>query len=128
MAARSEVKAAKSVEGIKSRGPDSKGQLIYLHLDLDDLVTIKSTAETFLAENDRLDVLWNNAGVMVPPQGSKTKQGYEKQLGTNNVASFFSPRSYTLSYKDGEYSRERQCSRCLGLVERGRDLFPQRWR
>jgi retinol dehydrogenase 12 len=25
---------------------------------------------------------------MVPPQGSKTKQGYELQLGTNNVAPF----------------------------------------
>lgn len=25
---------------------------------------------------------------MVPPQGSKTKQGYEAQLGTNNVAPF----------------------------------------
>lgn len=25
---------------------------------------------------------------MVPPQGSKTKQGYELQLGTNNVGSF----------------------------------------
>jgi retinol dehydrogenase-12 len=35
-----------------------------------------------------LDVLWNNAGVMVPPQGSKTKQGYELQLGTNDVAPF----------------------------------------
>jgi hypothetical protein len=33
-------------------------------------------------------VLWNNAGVMIPPQGSKTKQGYELQLGTNNVAPF----------------------------------------
>ena len=28
------------------------------------------------------------SGVMVPPQGSTTKQGYEKQLGTNNVAPF----------------------------------------
>ena len=33
-------------------------------------------------------MLWNNAGVMVPPQGSKTKQGYELQLGTNNLAPF----------------------------------------
>lgn len=33
-------------------------------------------------------MLWNNAGVMIPPQGSKTKQGYETQLGTNNVAPF----------------------------------------
>lgn len=88
MAARSEDKAAKAIQGIKSRVPNSKGQLIYLHLNLDDLATIKPTAETFLAENDRLDVIWNNAGVMAPPQGSKTKQGYEQQLGTNNVAPF----------------------------------------
>jgi retinol dehydrogenase 12 len=32
--------------------------------------------------------LWNNAGVMVPPAGSKTADGYELQLGTNNVAPF----------------------------------------
>lgn len=33
-------------------------------------------------------MLWNNAGVMVPPQGSKTKQGYELQIGTNCLAPF----------------------------------------
>lgn len=26
---------------------------------------------------------------MVPPEGSKTAQGYELQLGTNNIAPFF---------------------------------------
>lgn len=88
VAARSEDKAMKAIEGIKSRVPSSTGQLRFLHLDLDDLTTIKASAEKFLSENDRLDVLWNNAGVMVPPLGSKTKQGYDKQLGTNNVAPF----------------------------------------
>lgn len=62
--------------------------MIFLKLDLDDLTTIKASAEEFLRKEKRLDVLWNNAGVMVPPQGSKTKQGYELQLGTNNVAPF----------------------------------------
>lgn len=87
-AARSTEKASKAISEIKSRVPKSNGSLIFLHLDLDDLTTIKSSAETFLRNNDRLDVLWNNAGVMIPPQGSKTKQGYELQLGTNNVAPF----------------------------------------
>ena len=36
----------------------------------------------------RLDVLWNNAGVMNPPAGSKTRQGYEQQLGVNTIAPF----------------------------------------
>ena len=50
--------------------------------------SIKSTAETFLRDNDRLDVLWNNAGVMTQPQGSEIKKGYDLQLGTNNIAPF----------------------------------------
>ncbi|KAH7312792.1 hypothetical protein BKA65DRAFT_516673 [Rhexocercosporidium sp. MPI-PUGE-AT-0058] len=88
VAARSSEKASKAIDSIKAAFPNSKGAIEYLHLDLDDLSTIKASAEEFLSKEKRLDVLWNNAGVMIPPQGSKTKQGYELQLGTNNVAPF----------------------------------------
>ncbi|PBP22433.1 short chain dehydrogenase reductase [Diplocarpon rosae] len=88
VAARSEDKARRAIEEITSKYPDSKGALVYLHLDLDDLTTIKASAEAFLAQEKSLHVLWNNAGVMRPPQGSKTKQGYELQIGTNNLAPF----------------------------------------
>ncbi|EKD19690.1 uncharacterized protein L3040_001963 [Drepanopeziza brunnea f. sp. 'multigermtubi'] len=88
IAARSQDRASQAIESIKALYPNSKGSLIYLHLDLDDLSTIKASADAFLAKEKRLDVLWNNAGVMVPPQGSKTVQGYEKQLGTNCVGPF----------------------------------------
>ena len=88
IAARSESKALRTIDGIKAEHPKSNGQLIFLHLDLNDLTTIKKSADEFLANEARLDVLWNNAGVMVPPQGSKTAQGYELQLGTNCLAPF----------------------------------------
>ncbi|KAL3421161.1 putative short-chain dehydrogenase [Phlyctema vagabunda] len=88
IAARSEERSQAAIESIKSKFPNSKGALAFLHLDLGDLSTIKKSAEDFLGKEDRLDVLWNNAGVMVPPQGSKTEQGYEMQLGTNNVGPF----------------------------------------
>ncbi len=88
VAARSPEKADKAIASIKTNFPNSKGELIFLKLDLDDLTTIKASAEEFLSKESTLDVLWNNAGVMIPPQGSKTKQGYELQLGTNNVAPF----------------------------------------
>ena len=88
VAGRSAEKASKMIEAIKQAHPESKGELIFLHLDLDDLTTIKSSAQEFLSKEKRLDVLWNNAGVMVPPQGSVTKQDYELQLGTNNIAPF----------------------------------------
>lgn len=73
---------------IRREHPTSSGQLEYLYLDLGDLTTIRKSAEEFLRKESRLDVLWNNAGVMVPPPGSKTVQGYELQLGTNNLGHF----------------------------------------
>jgi len=88
VADRNEVKAQTAISDITAKFPNSKGALVFLKLDLDDLTTIKKSVEEFRSKEDRLDVLWNNAGVMTPPQGSKTKQGYELQLGTNNVAPF----------------------------------------
>jgi NAD(P)-dependent dehydrogenase (short-subunit alcohol dehydrogenase family) len=76
------------MSSIKKNNPDSKGELVFLPLDLADLTTISKSAEQFLAQESRLDVLWLNAGVMVPPKGSKTAQGYELQLGTNNIGHF----------------------------------------
>lgn len=74
IAARSEGKAQDAIAWCKAEHPSSKGKMEYLHLDLDDLSGIKKSAEEFMTKETRLDVLWNNAGVMVPPTGSKTKQ------------------------------------------------------
>jgi retinol dehydrogenase 12 len=86
--ARSPSKALAVISHIKSQSPNSTGDVIFLRLDLEDLTTIKSSAQDFLSKEDRLDVLWNNAGVMGPVPGVKTEQGYELQLGTNTVAPF----------------------------------------
>lgn len=88
LAARSEAKTAKVIEGLKAAHPSSKGDLQFLNLQLDDLTTIKRAANEFLSKESRLDVLWNNAGVMIPPAGSKTKQGFELQYGVNNLGHF----------------------------------------
>lgn len=88
LAARSSAKADEVISSLQTAYPSSSGHAIFLQLDLDDLTTIKSSAKKFLAQEKRLDVLWNNAGVMVPPSGSVTKQDYELQLGTNNLGPF----------------------------------------
>ena len=88
VAARSADRTNAAMKWIKEKYPDSKGAMHYLHLDLSNLDDVKQSAEIFLAKESRLDVLFNNAGVMTPPQGSKTEQGYELQLGTNCVAPF----------------------------------------
>lgn len=88
MGARSKEKAENAISSIKAKHPDSRGQIIHLPLDLADLTTIKSSADKFLAQETRLDWLCNNAGVMYPPHGSKSAQGYELQLATNVLGPF----------------------------------------
>ncbi|KAK9463427.1 uncharacterized protein V1516DRAFT_24141 [Lipomyces oligophaga] len=67
---------------------DSPGSLEFVQIDLSDLTTIKPAVEKLLPTIDRLDVAWYNAGVMIPPSGSLSKQGYELQWGTNVVGHF----------------------------------------
>lgn len=93
--ARSEDKTAQAIESIKEAVPESQGALAFIRLDLADLSGIKGTANEFLSKENRLDVLFNNAGVAYPDKGSKTKQGYELQLGVNCIGSFALTRYLT---------------------------------
>ncbi len=94
IAARSETKCLAAIERINFHATDSKGNSMYLHSDLTDLSTIKASAREFLTKEKRLDVFFNNAGVMLGPkgEGSKIAQGYEIQLGTNCVGPFLFPK------------------------------------
>jgi retinol dehydrogenase-12 len=56
-----------------------------------------------LSKEKRLDVLLNNAGIMMPPPGSVTKQGYEAQTGTNVYGPFlFTQLLYPILKKTAE--------------------------
>ncbi|KAJ8132787.1 hypothetical protein O1611_g838 [Lasiodiplodia mahajangana] len=89
IAARTEAKATGAINDIKRAVPGSRGELAFIKLDLADLTTIKASAQAFLQKEQRLHVLFNNAGVMKPsPNNMKTVQGYETQLGVNNVGTF----------------------------------------
>lgn len=56
-------------------------------LDLADLASVRALADSIVADFERLDLLVNNAGVMVPPLG-RTADGFELQLGTNHLGHF----------------------------------------
>ena len=88
MAARSQDKAEQAIQQIKSKWPNATNPstIKYLHLDLNDLTTIKSTAETFMKQETKLHVLWNNAGIAGVPKGTATKQNLEAHIGVNCVA------------------------------------------
>lgn len=88
VAARTESKAQAAIESITKLHPKSKGSLHYLHLNLSDLTTIKASADDFLAREDKLHWLDNNAGVMTPAAGSKGAQGMDLSYQTNILGPF----------------------------------------
>lgn len=65
IAGRAESKAQKAVTEIKNAYPNSSGHIDYIILDLSNLSTIKPAVEKFVAQQPRLDVLVNNAGVSI---------------------------------------------------------------
>ncbi|KAJ8097649.1 hypothetical protein POJ06DRAFT_261992 [Lipomyces tetrasporus] len=88
MAGRSATKIAAEIEAIKATSTQSPGHLKSLIVDLGDLTTISNCASTFLAQESRLDVLFNNAGISRQPAGSVSTQGYEAHIGTNCLGPF----------------------------------------
>jgi NAD(P)-dependent dehydrogenase (short-subunit alcohol dehydrogenase family) len=56
-------------------------------LDLSDLKSIEKFARTVYERYSSIDLLINNAGVMVPPL-ERTRQGFELQFGVNHLGHF----------------------------------------
>lgn len=104
-----------------------------MELDLADLKSIRNFAATFRESHAHLDVLLNNAAVMMAPY-SLTKDGFECHMGTNHLGHFAltgvlldilkkSPKSRvvnvsSLSHKQGEMDFENL------LFESGKDFSP----
>ena len=85
VACRNQEKALKAIEKIKADG--GIGELVYEQLDLASLRSVKAFADNVINAESRLDLLINNAGIMIPPQ-SKTEDGFEIQFGVNFVGHF----------------------------------------
>jgi NAD(P)-dependent dehydrogenase (short-subunit alcohol dehydrogenase family) len=66
----------------------SKGNVRWEELDLASLASVRTFAAR-MAEADRpIDLLVNNAGVMMPPMRQVTADGFELQFGTNYLGHF----------------------------------------
>ena len=84
LANRSKEKTDELIRKITEIAPHVK--VTYLPIELDDLQSVKNAATQFLALNEPLDILINNAGLL----GKKglTKDGYEVAFGTNHLGHF----------------------------------------
>ena len=84
LACRSEDKARAAMARIAGETPGA--DLAFLPLDQADLSSVRRAAE-LAAQEPRIDVLINNAGVMFPPL-PRTAQGIELQFAVNHLGTF----------------------------------------
>jgi NAD(P)-dependent dehydrogenase (short-subunit alcohol dehydrogenase family) len=59
----------------------------FVRLDLSSLASVRQAAAEIGSRYEALDLLINNAGVMMTPQ-ARTEDGFELQLGTNHLGHF----------------------------------------
>jgi NAD(P)-dependent dehydrogenase (short-subunit alcohol dehydrogenase family) len=85
VAGRNAERVEKAVSDI--RAEDIEGTVETAIVDLASLASVRSFASKFLANHAKLDILINNAGVMMPP-ASKSEDGFESQFGVNFVGHF----------------------------------------
>ena len=85
LAVRNQKKANAAIEKIKTSYPEADVSMMML--DLASLKSVKEFSEAFKEKYKKLDLLINNAGVMMPPY-SKTEDGFELQMGTNHFGHF----------------------------------------
>lgn len=85
MASRNLDKANSARQKILAEVPH--GNVTVMRIDLADLASVRSFADEFRSCYEHLDILMNNAGLMIPPYGT-TKDGFETQFGVNHLGHF----------------------------------------
>ncbi|KAJ7756412.1 NAD-binding protein [Mycena maculata] len=64
----------------------------FIELNLASLSSVKAAARAFQSLESKLDVLINNAGVMLPDPNALTTEGYDLQFGVNVVGPYYFTR------------------------------------
>ena len=85
MAVRNVAKGRDVENEIRMENPNAN--ISTRELNLSSLSSIKAFAEDFNRDHDQLDILINNAGIMLCPF-SRTEDSFEIQMGTNHLGHF----------------------------------------
>ena len=88
--ARSFEKALSAIESMKSSSPSSDSSLLKpLIMNLGDFKDVKRVAEKFVEEEERLDILVSNAGLLSRSKASDVDAyGISPSFGTNHLGTF----------------------------------------
>src|SRR5512132_2937141 len=79
LAVRTPAKGEQARDEILAAHPGAR--LEVRRIDLADLASVRDFADALLADGTPVDLLLNNAGVMMPPTRMTTADGFELQFG-----------------------------------------------
>jgi NAD(P)-dependent dehydrogenase (short-subunit alcohol dehydrogenase family) len=85
LVSRNEAKGLAALEEVKAQAKGAPPELLVA--DLASLASVRRLAGEFMAKHDRLDVLLNNAGLLVPSR-RVTVDGIEETFAVNHLAPF----------------------------------------
>jgi NAD(P)-dependent dehydrogenase (short-subunit alcohol dehydrogenase family) len=85
MACRNLEKSQAALDQLRAEVPGADVEL--MRLDLASLASVRQFVDEFQEKYERLDLLINNAGIMMVPYGT-TEDGFERQFGTNHLGHF----------------------------------------
>jgi NAD(P)-dependent dehydrogenase (short-subunit alcohol dehydrogenase family) len=86
MAVRTLSKGEAARDEIRAEIPSAS--LEVRRLDLADLASVQTFADSLISDGRAIDLLVNNAGVMAPPTRMTTADGFELQFGSNFLGPF----------------------------------------
>lgn len=89
-ACRNQEKAEKAIAKILNERPDT--DLVFMELDLSSFGSVRRFSEKFNRDETRLDLLINNAGIMMLPNFEQSEDGNEMQYQVNYLSTFLLTR------------------------------------
>ncbi|MBM4360288.1 MAG: SDR family oxidoreductase [Deltaproteobacteria bacterium] len=118
LACRRPDEGARARDAILATSP--RGSVEVIALDLAELASVRSFAQQYLAKNDALHGLVNNAGVMNTGH-VKTKDGFDMQLGTNHLGHYLLTELLLPALRNAAPSRIVNVSSCYHDLAQGRE-------
>jgi len=101
-----------------------EGEIIFLEIDVSNEKSIRAAAEEFSRQSDRLDVLVNNAGILLDDDKSAltiTPELFETTLRTNTLGPWLVARAFAPLLKKSRAPRIVNVSSSGGQLEDGAD-------
>ena len=86
LACRSVERGKAAVADVKKRSGNNN--VVFVQLNLGFLDSVRTFAAKILEDEPRIDILINNAGVMMIPKRTLTQDGFEMQFGVNHLGHF----------------------------------------